>query len=234
MSQAYPQARNRSGLFSMTTLAQLGQGLLDLVFPPCCVHCGRVDHRYCPSCREQLTQWPLHVQHSTMQPLQAIASTGLHEDVLQSAIQALKYHHTPDIAWPLGERLAAALADQNWSIDIIVPVPLHTERLRERGYNQANELAHALATASGIPHFPQALHKQRHTRSQVELSREERLQNVREAFTVQQQEAVRGKTVLLVDDVKTTGATLAACAHSLLAADAQAVYGLTVSAAQGN
>ncbi|MGB1288799.1 MAG: ComF family protein, partial [Aggregatilineales bacterium] len=100
--------------------------------------------------------------------------------------------------------------------------------LRSRGYNQAEKIADALANYSPIPCIPEALHRERHTRSQVGLNQQERLQNVESAF-IADTAIVSGKIVLIVDDVRTTGATLIGCAIALKDAGAADIYALTVT-----
>jgi ComF family protein len=116
----------------------------------------------------------------------------------------------------------------NWTIDMIVPVPMHTTRLRERGYNQAQLLGEHAAQQLAIPCVPEAVQRLRHTQSQVNLNAQERQANMQDAFEANPQ-LVSGQTILLIDDVYTTGATLAACAQTALDAGATAVYGLTVT-----
>jgi len=113
---------------------------------------------------------------------------------------------------------------------MIVPVPLHAKRLQERGYNQAEQIAIHTAEAAGIPCVPAASQRVRFTQTQVGLNRDERLQNVVESFAADAA-LIQDKTVLIVDDVKTTGATLAACAQPMLDAGAKAVFAVTVTAA---
>jgi ComF family protein len=116
----------------------------------------------------------------------------------------------------------------NWEIDVVFPVPLSRRRLRERGYNQAALFALPLALGLNVPYRPKALRRVRHTRSQVDLSWGERRENVSGAFAASSDD-VSGKTILLVDDVITTGATLNACASALLSAGARAVYAFSVA-----
>lgn len=113
--------------------------------------------------------------------------------------------------------------------DIIIPVPLHNRRLRERRFNQSALLAQEIAKRGNRTYAPDILARTRHTPPQQGLNRKERGQNVRGAFTVQKPEVIKGKTVLLVDDVYTSGATLNECARILKAADANIVNVLTIA-----
>jgi ComF family protein len=164
-------------------------------------------------------------------PLTDVASTGTHTGKLREAVQGLKYDNNRQLAEPLGKRLAACFAALNWTIDMIVPVPLHTKRLAERGYNQAQVIAEYLAARTGLPCVSGALRRDKFTRSQVELSAAERLINLADAF-YGEPSLLAGQTILLIDDVYTTGATLSNCAHAALDAGAHAAYGLTVTTAQ--
>jgi ComF family protein len=114
---------------------------------------------------------------------------------------------------------------------MVVPVPLHMARLAERGYNQAQLVAEYLASHAGLRCEPTALLRQRSTRSQVELGAVERLANLANAFRGDPA-LLSNQTILLIDDVYTTGATLSNCAQAALDAGAKAVYGLTVTAAR--
>jgi len=118
-----------------------------------------------------------------------------------------------------------------WPVNLLVPVPLGTKRLKERGYNQAGLIGWPLSLSLGIAYAPRALVRTRETRSQVGLSRAERHDNVRDAFTARPA-LVKDRTVLLVDDVATTGATLSSCAEALSAAGARDVFALTISRAR--
>lgn len=203
--------------------------LLDLIFPPRCAGCGRVDYGWCPRCQKQLAAIPLEVIERRVFNQLDLAATGWHSGKLQRAVQALKYEGVTDLSQPLGERLAMALLRIGWQVDVIIPVPLYHDRLRQRGYNQADLLAEALAEHLSIPCQPRLIKRIHATRPQVGLTRQERLQNVVNAFVTHK--AVAGRRLLLVDDVSTTGATLVACEQSMLRRGASAVYGLTVTTA---
>ena len=201
---------------------------LDLLFPPRCAGCGRVDVSWCSVCAFALASVPLTLSLRNLDDNIAVVSTGVHIDWLQRAVQALKYEQLTLLQVPLGARLIDGLNQLDWPVDLIVPVPLSQERLRTRGYNQAQLLAEEVAAAHGIPHVPAAIQRVRYTHSQVGLNLAERRANVKDAF-VADAGIVAGKTVLLIDDVCTTGSTLSACAQAALQAGARKVYGLTVT-----
>ncbi|MEL6308422.1 MAG: ComF family protein [Chloroflexota bacterium] len=204
---------------------------LDLVFPPLCQHCGRVDYTFCPYCLADLKTLPVvPITSQTMTPLDTVLSTGQHEGLLQASVQVIKYAGQQSLGEVLAERILEALSTTIWTIDIVVPVPLHTKRLQERGYNQAEAISQHVAIKGNFVHIPEAITRITQTRSQVGLSAQERQENVRGAF-VGNTTHLQGKRVLLIDDVKTTGATLAACTQAMLDAGADTVYAMTVSAA---
>ncbi|MEL6148904.1 MAG: ComF family protein, partial [Chloroflexota bacterium] len=204
--------------------------LLDLIFPPRCVNCGRVDYHWCDRCQTLLDDIPLNtIENTTHDTLTAIATTGLHTGLLQHMVQSLKYEHARALAPPLAGRMAQRLEQLNWPIDSVAAVPLHTHRLRERGYNQSKDLTIEIAELLGLPDYSDFIVRDHYARPQVGLNRRERQQNVAGAFSATAR--VQGRHILLVDDVFTTGATLSACAEALLSNGAGAVYGMTVTAA---
>jgi ComF family protein len=226
------EARVWPGLFTPRSLVQkwLSTGL-DLLFPPRCAGCGKIDSFWCETCQSDLEALPYPLRVKSLPLFSGIASTALHAGKIREAVQALKYDNARAVAQPLGERLSHHLSHQNWTFDMIVPVPLHTTRLRERGYNQSGLLAEVVAVRIGVPCVPEALRRERHTQSQVTMSAVERLTNVEHAFLANPSLAAHHR-VLVIDDVFTTGATLTACAEALLSVGVDAVYGLTVTAAQ--
>lgn len=133
----------------------------------------------------------------------------------------------------MGDALAAHMLpfveNLNWKIDLLIPIPLGKQRLKERGYNQVAMIAKPLALALKIQYAPQGLARRKETRSQVGLSKQERRENIYQAF--QPWQGVNGKNVLVFDDVSTTGATLSSSADALLSAGASEVYALTVARA---
>jgi ComF family protein len=152
------------------------------------------------------------------------------EDPIQSALHRLKYRN--DIA--LGEALSRPLISWintfQWNIDLVAPVPLSKERLRQRGYNQTSYIARPIALGLKILYQPQSISRIKDTPTQVGLSKGERKANVSDAFSANTR-LVGGKSVLVIDDVATTGATVDACAQALFMAGACAVYCVTAARA---
>ncbi len=118
----------------------------------------------------------------------------------------------------------------NWPVEILIPVPLGKKRLKERGYNQVGLVARPLAYQMGWMYKPGALWKTRETRSQVGLNVSQRRENVQDAYQADAK-VVERKSVLVMDDVATTGSTISACTKTLLSAGAQGVYVLTIARA---
>ncbi len=230
-SLSLAEARVDAGLLRYKRLRQWVDDALTLIFPPRCAGCGRVDTVWCARCQREIDLVPFVHKANRFDSLTAWAATGVHEAVLQNAVQALKYERALGVAEPLGQRLAHCAVDLAWAFDLIVPVPLHEERRRSRGYNQAELMAIVMGRILHVPCHPHALRRIRNTRSQVGLDQTQRLENVADAF-VAQEEGLRDLRVLLVDDVFTTGATMDACARAARATGAKAVYALTVTTAR--
>ncbi|HEY7849534.1 MAG TPA: ComF family protein [Ktedonobacterales bacterium] len=234
----------------------LPQRLLDLLFPPRCVHCGLTGSPLCAACRSAIRQPPAPRCARCDQPLSAatgrqcascdalarlpappalerIVVASVYEGAVGSAIRALKFRKQRRLAQPLGRLLADAAVRAGLSGDLIIPMPLHRGRRRERGYNQATLLARPLASALRAPLYDGALARIRATRPQTRLSRDARRANVAGAFALTggpvAVSLLAGKRILLVDDVTTTGATLDAAAEALLAARPAAIYALAVA-----
>ncbi len=157
---------------------------------------------------------------------------SLYQEPLRSCIHALKYEGNTRLAEPLGQMLAYTYRYYDLAADVIIPVPLHAERQKARGYNHATLLAHNLARHIGIAVRNDILIRHRATPAQVGLTASERSRNVTGAFACSPQFATGmlvGRTIGIIDDVTTTGATLVACAAPLFAAGATSVWGLVLA-----
>jgi competence protein ComFC len=154
----------------------------------------------------------------------------VYEGPIRQALHSLKYRRNVALGDTLAKQLAVFVRKLGWRVDIVVPIPLGRQRLKERGYNQAGLLALPLSILQNWHYSPKAVSRVRETRSQVGLSALERLDNLSSAF-VADPARVSGKVILLVDDIATTGATLEACSNALLSAGAKAVYALTLARA---
>jgi competence protein ComFC len=167
---------------------------------------------------------------SSRPPFEAMRSWSIFEGPIRNALHKLKYRRNLALGDALACQLAEFVRSLSWPVNLVVPVPLGKQRLRERGYNQVGLVALPLAAMLGRRYAPRAVVRSKDTRSQVGLSAPERKENVSGAFTASP-EIATNRTVLLIDDVATTGATLSSCARALLAAGAPAVYALTLARA---
>jgi ComF family protein len=194
---------------------------ISYIEPPFCVRCGDavVNHDLCARCRTT----PLQIDR--------IRSAVYFEGVLREALHHFKYGQLTALARPLGDLMATYWRQHPMPIDILVPVPLHAARLRERGYNQAALLAREMARQVGLAVDERTLLRQRSTAPQVELDIRQRKENVHGAFRCSS-DALAGKRVLLIDDVCTTGATLEACAVAAQEGGAHRVWALTLARAR--
>lgn len=208
-----------------------------------CAWCGRFlatetglhGSSYCGLCRRAARERGA-VQHNATQreafAFEQARSFGSYEGALRALIQRFKYDGYRPLAKPLGRFLEQAverLSEQ--SLDLVVPVPLHRKRQRRRGFNQAELLAVEVARVRRIPLAVKDCVRVRDTPPQTGLRAAERRKNVAGAFDVPHPERVRGRRVLLVDDVLTTGATASACAQALREAGAKGVWVATLARA---
>jgi len=216
------------------SLGRTWEALLDWIFPPKCGGCGQSGQWLCAACRSQIhyvklqasDERPPHAWGDTA--VQRIHSVAWYDEPLRSAIHSFKYKGQKTLRKPLAEILMKQWETYRQPIDLIVAVPLHPNREKERGYNQSQLLADEFSRAARIPASRNGLRRTRHTLPQVSLTMQERWQNVRDAFEGNP-DALTGKRVLLVDDVCTTGATLEACGRAALAAGARSVWAITVA-----
>lgn len=206
--------------------------LMHLVYPYRCVGCGCEllgnEKHLCLACWQALprTNFHLHPANLAMEkfqgkiPVKHVASMYYFtkDTRLQSILHALKYHGSQEVGEELGKRCARDLTQCQWigDIDMMIPVPLSKQKMRKRGYNQSEAIASGMQAELAIPIDTTSCIRIKNTRSQTTMSVSERSENVRQAFSVTNQSALRDKHILLVDDVLTTGATLTSCAREIL------------------
>jgi ComF family protein len=210
--------------------------LLELVYPTACAGCGRHGFgAWCARCSAG-ARW-LHGPSAVraIAPVDAaplsIYSSGVFADELRSAVHALKFESRPQMARALAPQLTKLWREHDIDAHCIVAVPLHPSRERERGYNQSALLAAALAAEIGVPFHPRAVRRTRATRQQALLSQAERSANVAGAFLADRP-LLEGRRVMIIDDVFTTGSTLAAAAVACRDAGAASVAAMTVARAE--
>jgi ComF family protein len=211
--------------------------LLDLALPPACAGCGVEGEALCRTCRPAVSVraalppgMPMGLPDGPPDPLVQLEWCAPFDGVVRHALHALKYAGERRLARPLGEAVAERWARAGDGGDLLVPVPVHASRRRERGYDQAELIAAVAAAALGVPMAPHVI-RERATTPQYRLDRRHRAANVADAFRVRDgaSSGIAGRRVVLVDDVVTTGATLAATAEALLAAGAVTVSAVTVA-----
>jgi ComF family protein len=230
---------------------------LDLLFPPHCAACQRLGTWLCTDCLNEIEAIELPVcqycglpqtrpqagdsravvcgrcQNSPPQ-IDGLRAYAFHGGPLRKAIHQFKYEDLRGLAGLLGKLMADGwnrLAPHDLELDAIVPVPLHRNRQRERGYNQAALLARELGACMQLPVVEDAVVRSRATAPQVDLNAQARRANVRDAFECRGN-GLAGKRVLLVDDVCTSGATLDSACRALRGAGASSVWACTLSRAR--
>ncbi len=225
------------------------QQILDRILPPRCTGCRAADALFCDRCWERV-KWiepPIcrHCGRGMPQEtvicgqcyhaptsLQFIRAAVWFGRPVRRVIYALKYNGRTTVTPPLAGIMASSWKMWALDVDLVMPVPLHPDRERERGFNQSALLAEQFATAVGLPTESSGIFRVRPTEQQAKLNRQARISNVAGAF-VADPVHVQGKRVLLVDDVITTGATLEAAAASVLAAGATSVSAYCLARARG-
>ena len=225
------------------TLRQLRQAILELLYPTRCVGCRRAAEIWCGDCQARLAPVSTPVclacrrelrrrnrNHACPDSAARAWATARYRPPLDRALTHLKYHPDARLVGSLATRLEQTYLHAGEAASCVAAVPLGRKRLKQRGYNQAELLGRALAESLRLPFHPSAASRIRETESQVGLDPKARWANVDRAFQADPS-IVRGHIVLLVDDVHTTGATLASCAAALTQAGAAGVVGLTVARA---
>jgi len=192
--------------------------------PPFCRSCGRHLEKplqnICPACVRR----KLHFDRAF--------SPCVYEGVLKELIHAFKYQGKDYLGPTLSRLMIEFIEEYNLPmelLDLVIPVPLHRARLREREFNQAQILSNHIARKFNKKVLPDTLRRLRFTKTQTELEIDERLLNVKNSFTATQKEEIKGKNILLVDDVLTTGATCSEAAYALKEAGANIVFVLTLA-----
>lgn len=197
----------------------------ELVAPSRCAACdARIRRRtlFCVACAVSVIERPSRYPAREC----AVFAYG---GAIATAIARCKYGGRPDLAPRLGELMATRAESFAGQIDIVVSVPLHPRRLADRGFDQAALLARPIARRLVVPWAPRALARVQDTAKQASLDKAARATNLHGAFAVRTPEAIQGRRVLLVDDVRTTGATLSGCVSALRSAGAERVWTMVLA-----
>ncbi|WP_276348760.1 ComF family protein [Daejeonella sp. JGW-45] len=229
----------------MKSLANLLQDLLSLFFPELCAGCGASlfsnEREICTSCIYHLPVTNFHKDPSNELAKQLWGRFNFKQASsfvffrkggrVQNIIHQLKYNKRPKAGFRMGELYAIALNNsETWQKpDLIIPVPLHPSRLRQRGYNQSERIAEGLASVLQVPVAPGSLVRTENTQTQTKRSRFGRYENLRDAFSCPDKKPLVNKHVLIVDDVMTTGATLESCCLALAGIDGLSISIITLA-----
>ena len=236
-----------------TFVSSVFKNMVDFVFPstcPCCDKAIESHQLFCDKCFHQITfikkpmcyrcGQPLLLEKAKgkvlcpdclkKRPLYDIARAAfIYDSASKASILKLKYTDRMEYAYPLVELLYQAGCDLFSKTDIIMPVPMHWRRRLKRKYNQADLLGRLLAKKTHILYSSKNLIRSRHTEVQENKTLSERNKNVKDAFCIKKPQEIQNKTILLIDDVFTTGATVSNCAKALKKDGAKAVYVLTIA-----
>ena len=207
-------------------------GLAHLFYPRLCEGCSKAlvanEKVLCISCSLELPETGYHdvpdnetaLRFAGRVPFAHATSLAYFTDdgLLQHLVHGLKYKGKKETGYYLGHRLGHCLLQTDWgqTIDVIIPAPLHPAKKAKRGYNQSMLIADGLAAALKKPASDQLLERTRNTQSQTNKTRAQRVDNMKGAFRINKHSGLKGKHILLCDDILTTGATLEACALALL------------------
>ena len=245
MAHSHQQRHQEVGLLGGTrrTVSRLVSSALDLMLPRTCAVCHRegqfictacgadlprLQDPYCERCADPGTARICSWCAASEPPYDGIRAPFLMQGGVRDMVYALKYRNLRASAPELAGLMAAELDSLPIQPDVLIPVPLHRRRERERGYNQSELLARDLSKISGLPMAARALRRIRNAPPQVSISgHDERWRNIDGAF--QCSADVAGQSIVLIDDVVTTGSTIAACAGPLRAAGAASVWGLALA-----
>jgi ComF family protein len=239
-----PHAHSPTESTLATPARSLWNNFIDVLFPPHCGGCRAGGSLWCDSCQSKLAfiREPLCAKcgepntssrlcsKCRQHPLKIefIRAVVIFQGTIRDAIHRFKYERLSSLAGPFGDLLAQYWIDNNLQADWLVPVPLHSARQRDRGYNQSALLARRLSDRTQTPTIGQALKRIRITAVQMELDAAERRKNVAGAFECVDRR-IKDKRVCIIDDVCTTGATLDACAEAVYQAGAASVFALTLA-----
>lgn len=217
----------------------------DWLYPPVCAGCGRSGARFCTDCLSQVEviQGSLCAFCGKKTPrghsvctrcstgevfVDGAVSWAVYGGVLREAIHALKYRQDIGLGEYFGTFLISLLKTRDWSYDLVLPVPISVERMKERGYNQSALLSKPIAEYSKVAHSTKTLLRVKETGTQVKRSKVERDEYLRDAFSANPAK-LKGKKVLLVDDIITTGSTINHCAKALKEAGANQVMAVAIA-----
>ena len=221
------------------------ENLLSLFYPRLCLSCGNAMQRHeqmiCLECElhlpetnyHQLADNPLFQIFWGRVKIEGVASLFFYRkgSGIQQLLHALKYKGKKDVGTHFGEYYGKLLIQSELfqKIDLIIPVPLHPKKLKQRGYNQSEAIAEGLSRGMGVPYNTQAVVRQIFTETQTKKSRINRWENVKDVFEVTCPSSLKNKNILLCDDVLTTGATIEAIAQKIISIEGTKIWVVTLA-----
>lgn len=232
----------------LSKLAFILRGLKEFIYPEFCHHCNVLlpsgARHFCLNCESRIPYLDLpYVPENEMKdrltfllPVEQAAALFAYTSpsVVQSIIKLLKYKNHPELGVSFGKLLGRNLKRSTTfgDFDVIIPVPLHPRRKKKRGYNQSEKIAEGISAYFPVPILTKAVIRKRNTISQTTKGRFERAINVQELFELIDELSIKDKTVLLVDDVFTTGATIEAFGQTVLKAKPKGIKIATLALAR--
>jgi len=231
-----------------TLTHRLYSPFLDFLYPPVCIACNAPlsdgSQKVCSACWNAIPQVTKDLTLYQQTRAKLLVEGNINDIIscfvfektgpFQHIVHALKYKEYKSVGVDLGLRIGEALIKGNLEVDILIPVPLHRIKHRERGYNQSEFIARGIASVIHKPVVPNAVRRARNTQTQTKLTIEERRMNMEHAFELipRSSKILSGKKCLLVDDVITTGATTNACAHVIRFAGAAKIIAASAAIAE--
>ncbi len=226
--------------------------VLDIFFPKFCINCSKEEsylcqdcfslidiseRQYCPFCfqsRVVLDGKTCGFCRRSKKLTGLYSAVSYNNFIVKKMINQFKYEpYIKELSKPLSSLIIVHLINLNKTLNlfdfVLVPIPLHKKKLKQRGFNQAEEIAKELSENLKLPAFNDILIKTKRTPSQVELEKEEREKNIKNVFLCRKPELVKNKKILLVDDIFTTGSTMEECALTLKRAGAKEIWGIVVA-----
>ena len=218
-------------LFNKTK--RIFNSILNFFFPQQCMICGRIiysdkNEYHCSKCKKLLNLNPHTARKGIF--LKECWAISHHRGIIKELIYLFKYQNKPYLSTFFGEILADYLKEKIFlNFDLIIPIPLHKRRQEERGYNQSELLANVVSKKLNISVDKKSLKRIKNTISQFELNLKQRKDNIKNAFEIKNKGIINGKTILLIEDISTTGTTLEECSRILKKAKAKEVFSLVIS-----
>ncbi|MEI6511724.1 MAG: ComF family protein [bacterium] len=230
-------------------IRSIGSGISDLLYPPRCAVCRQLGlPSYCDDCLKQIiyieqpfcTCCGLPGQSKLCRECLAgnraftsARGVGYYRATLATALKTFKYNASLSLVEPLGKLMTdfldTEIGQDVAGVEMVMPVPIHLSRHKKRGFNQARLLAEPVAKHLGLPLSDALLLRTKRTLPQVDLTPEQRRENVSDAFEVRMPSEIKGRRILLVDDIMTTGSTVTSCSKTLLSAGASSIYVLALA-----